>query len=72
MIYRALARHGAMTDRQLMEYFGFSDMNTIRPRVTEMLKKKLLFEAGERKCAVTDMMVRVVAIRSKPEQGNLF
>ena len=72
MIYNALKRHGAMTDRQLMEHFGFNDPNTIRPRVNDLLKRKVLFECGEREDAVTGKTVRIVAIRSKPEQLGLL
>ena len=72
MIYSALQSQHAMTDRQLMEYFGFSDRNSISPRVNEMVRSGVLFECGTAQDHVTGKRVRIVAIRRKPKQEELF
>ena len=71
-IYDALSEVPAMSDRQIMMRLGFTDMNSVRPRVTEMLKSRVLIEVGERRDTVTGQTVRLVAIRRKPEQLGLL
>jgi len=49
----------AMTDRQVKETLGLDDMNTVRPRITELIKKGYLTESTNTKCPVTGKTVRV-------------
>ncbi len=69
-ILQHVRRVGPRTDRQLMGDLGFSDMNSVRPRITELCQLGLLCECGECKCPVTGKTVRIVdAVR---KQGVLF
>lgn len=61
--------HGPSTDRDVMIGMGFTDMNCVRPRITEALDRGALAEVGERKCPVTGKTVRVVTL-SLDERGQ--
>lgn len=47
-ILEAFSACGAMTDREVMVSLHFGDPNTVRPRITELVKKGLLEECGKR------------------------
>jgi len=47
-----------MTDRDVAELMGFSDMNSVRPRITELCDAGLIEEVGSAKCKVTGKTVR--------------
>lgn len=49
----------AMSDREALERMGLNDMNAIRPRITELIKKELLEECRSAICHVTHRKVRV-------------
>lgn len=55
-----LELHGPSTDREIVYGMGFSDMNCVRPRVTEAVEAGELVEVGEKRCSVTGKMVRLV------------
>lgn len=55
-----LAHPRPWTDRQVAERLGYFDMNSVRPRITELVKMDLLEEAGAVKCQVTGKRVRLV------------
>lgn len=55
-----LELHGPSTDREIVRGMGFSDMNCVRPRVTEAIDAGALVEVGEKRCAMTHKMVRIV------------
>lgn len=51
------------TDRQIMEYLGYEDMNCIRPRLTELIKEAAIVEEiGSRHDLLTNKKVRLVRI----------
>lgn len=52
-----------MTDREVMHAMGFSDMNAVRPRISECVKSGHLVEVGAVKDAVTGKTVRLVEAR---------
>ena len=56
----------ALTDRAVKEAMWYDDMNTVRPRITELVQAGYLREAGKTKCPVTGKTVRVVELRDKP------
>lgn len=64
MVYGAYHQTGSvrLTDRQVKDRLGLSDMNAVRPRITELLQSGHLREVGDRKCNVTNKTVRVTAI----------
>ena len=51
---------GPVTDRHCMKALGFSDMNSVRPRITELIEAGLLREAGDTVDYVTGKRVRLV------------
>lgn len=61
--------HPKVTDREVMRGLGFSDMNAVRPRVTELIEAGRLVEVGERVCPVTRKTVRTVDL-SLDERGQ--
>lgn len=61
----ALCKDGrSRTDREIKDsLFGMaSDMNTVRPRITELIEARLLRELGQTKDHVTGKTVRVVGL----------
>jgi hypothetical protein len=58
-----LRAYGPATDRQIADGMHFRDMNSIRPRVTELLEQGLLAELGNVKCSTTGRTVRRVGIK---------
>lgn len=66
LIYLEIEIRGPGTDREIMDRLKFTDMNMVRPRITELIKKKkLLKEVGARLCPVTGKWVRVVDISER-------
>lgn len=61
--------HPKVTDREVMRGLGFSDMNSVRPRITEAVEIGALIEVGEKRCPVTGKTVRIVDL-SLDERGR--
>lgn len=49
----------SLTDRMVKDMLGFEDMNSVRPRITELVKNGYLEESDRAKCPVTGKQVRV-------------
>lgn len=64
-----LEMHPKATDREIMDGLGFSDMNSVRPRVTEAIHGLRIVEVGEKRCPVTGKTVRIVDL-SLDERGQ--
>jgi len=62
LIFRSLMPDRVLTDRQVMEAVHFTDMDTVRPRITEMIQDGRLEELGKTVCPHTRKMVRLVTI----------
>ncbi len=58
------------TDRHVCTFLGFTDMNSVRPRITTLIKRGLLEECGSMRDPLTGKRVRLV--RLKQGQGKLF
>lgn len=54
------------TDREIMKSLGFADMNTVRPRITELIKDGVLAEKGSVEDATTGKWVRLVCFNRPP------
>ena len=54
------------TDRELMLALKFSDMNSVRPRITELLQAGALEEDGTAEDPVTRKHVRRVRLKADP------
>ena len=71
-VIEVLERHRLGTDRQVAEWLGFSDLNAVRPRITELVKAGRLEEAGSTICPVTGRRVRMVRPAGQEPSDSLF
>jgi predicted HTH transcriptional regulator len=72
LIFECIKKLQPVTDRQIMRHLGFTDPNTTRPRVTELIKLGYLVEVSNTKDKTTNKTVRQVAVKpDKPEQLRL-
>lgn len=62
----------AMTDRQIAQALGFSDINMVRPRITELKDNRWAVETGTIECPVTRRHVRLVKALSAQERDALI
>lgn len=61
LVLQAVREAGVpLTDRQVAGLLGFSDMNAVRPRITELIQRGYLAEVGRTLDAVTGKPVRLV------------
>jgi predicted ArsR family transcriptional regulator len=60
MILQALAKHGPMTAREIKDVLGFDDMDAVRPRLTDLMKKDRLIKAERMK--TDDLTGKPVAV----------
>jgi hypothetical protein len=74
---RAAMIHGALigarrplTDREVKALLGFEDMNSVRPRITELISDGYAEEVAQVECPVTHKRVRQVRglLNRKPRQ----
>jgi DNA-binding Lrp family transcriptional regulator len=61
-ILEALRELAIATDRQIAERLGLADMNTVRPRITELRDAGRVREVGHQADHVTGRRVRLVEI----------
>lgn len=57
------------TDREIMKGLGFSDMNSVRPRITELIKDGVLAEEGSVEDETTGKWVRLVCF-NRPQKAQ--
>ncbi len=55
------------TDREIAAKLGFSDLNAVRPRITELIALGLVVEMGSVSCEVTGKTVRTTRALSLDE-----
>ena len=55
-----LAANPRVTDRDVMQGMGFTDMNAVRPRITDLIDTGEVVEVGSKVCPVTRKTVRIV------------
>lgn len=67
-ILLAIRAQGKATDREVMLALNFSDMNSCRPRITELVKDGVLEEVGTRADPVTGKTVRIVSLKADPRR----
>lgn len=73
VIYALLSRAThPMTDREIAAALGFTDMNMVRPRITELRDNRWLVEAGSTECPVTKKQVRRVRSLSADDRAALI
>lgn len=62
----AVRAQGKATDREIMLSLQFSDMNSVRPRISELVEDGVLEEVGSQADPVTGKTVRIVALKCDP------
>jgi predicted ArsR family transcriptional regulator len=60
-ILRFLREHGPATDREVMQWLGFTEANQTRQRISELVREGRVLEVGTRICPVTGRPVRVIS-----------
>lgn len=50
------------TDRQIAYAMGFTELNAVRPRITELLDKGILKQVNQVRCRVTGKLVRACTL----------
>jgi len=55
-----LANPRSWTDREIAAGMGYTEMNAVRPRITELVAQGILEESGSIRCPVTGKRVRRV------------
>ena len=60
LILENINQHGAATDREIRSRMGYSDMNMVRPRITELIERGELIEIRQVLDKTTNKTVRVV------------
>jgi len=70
-ILEVFGRHGGLTDREVMQRLGYTDPNTTRPRITELIKAGLLREIGSTEDRVTGKTVRVCMVAEQTPSEQL-
>lgn len=65
-VLEVVERMGKATDREIMLALGFSDMNSVRPRLTQLKEDGVIEEVGDKTCPVTKKTVRIVALKRDP------
>jgi len=73
-VKRVYEVHGSLTDREVAMRLGYSDLNCVRPRITEMISDGVLVECGAKVDMVSGKRVRLVRIRliGEDHQPELF
>jgi hypothetical protein len=69
-VYACYTNGKPLMDREVRDMLGMSDMNSVRPRITGLVKTGFLRECGKMKDPVTGRKVRIV--RRVPKQTGLF
>ena len=60
-----------VTDRQVKGELRYADMNSVRPRITELVKKGCLEECGRVKCLITGKRVRVIRVKARQAEPQM-
>ena len=71
-ILQAFEHIGQATDRAILDWCNYTDMNAVRPRITELISSGLLEERGSTICPVTHKSVSICRIMPSNSQTELF
>jgi predicted HTH transcriptional regulator len=73
-VYRLLKhnRNNSYTDKQVSRLLNYPHHSAVQPRISDLLKKGLIREAGTVKCDSTGKTVRLVKFASNDEQLEMF
>ena len=71
-VLEALAHLGKATDRGIQDYLGYEERGQVQPRITDLLQRKIIEEAGDVVCAETGEVVRTTRIKRIYFQRDRF
>ncbi len=73
-VYRFLKhnRYNSYTVSQLSRMMGFAHRSEIQPRVSDLIKKGLVREAGNVKCDETGKTVALIKFNNQEDQLEMF
>ena len=69
VILDAFRRHGDMTARECAKALGYTDLNAVKPRITELCHKGWLEAVGKKLDPTTLRNVAVFHIRAGPDSS---
>ncbi len=70
MILSVYEPNGEYSDRRICFMLGFSDLNSVRPRITELIDDGILIECGRTFDLLTRRHVRLTRLAVKEEQNK--
>jgi len=59
-VLQYIKNNGRMSDRMIAVGLGFKDLNAVRPRISELIKARLVIECDPIKDKTTNITVRTV------------
>jgi hypothetical protein len=73
LIYEYLRANpsNSYTDRQIMRTLQLTEPNQVRPRITSLIEKKMIFESGNTKCQFTGKTVRLIKLNNDTNRGQM-
>lgn len=57
-----------LTDREIMVALGYTDMNSVRPRINQLIEEGVISKTGDKDCPVTGKRVRTVSLGKDPRK----
>ena len=68
LVYKYINRHPNMTAYEISQGLGFSDPNTVRPRINELIKKQYILVSGQRPCSITGKLANTYINADKEDK----
>ena len=65
-VLSALKKLGRASDREIMLHLNYSDMNAVRPRLTELIEEGLIYQVGDQQDPMTGKTVRILQLVRDP------
>ena len=59
-VLKYIKKNGRLTDRMVATGMNYSDLNCVRPRISELIKARLVIECDPIKDKITNVTVRTV------------
>ena len=70
-ILRVIEKFPDSTDRNILHELGGTEMNLVRPRITELIKLGLVVETGSMTCGITGRRCRTLGKPVLEHEGQL-
>lgn len=70
LVYNYIYRVKVCTARDIMKGLGYTDLNMVRPRITELKNEGLIYECGKVKDFITNKMVSLFTVQKINENED--